>query len=261
MTLTDDVTDGVTAGMPVLELVNVRKSFGTELVLRDVSLTVPEHSVTVLVGASGSGKSTLLRCVNQLERVDDGLILFDGVDVCDPRVDVDDTRRRIGIVFQSFNLFPHMRVVDNITLALRKVHGVGREEAEARALTLLERFALADKARQFPDRLSGGQQQRVAIARALAVSPRLMLFDEVTSALDPVLVNEVLSAVRDLKGDGMTMVIATHEMGFATQVADEVCFLKDGAILERGTPDEVIKRPQEPATQEFLRRVHEAGRL
>jgi polar amino acid transport system ATP-binding protein len=246
---------------PVLELVNVRKSFGTELVLRDVSLTVPEHSVTVLIGASGSGKSTLLRCINQLERVDDGLILFDGVDVCDPRVDVDATRRRIGIVFQAFNLFPHMSVVDNITLGLRKVNGVGRAEADATALALLERFSLADKATQYPDRLSGGQQQRVAIARALAMSPRLMLFDEVTSALDPVLVNEVLSAVRDLKGDGMTMVIATHEMGFATQVADEVCFLKDGAILERGTPEQVIRHPQESATQEFLRRVHEAGRL
>ena len=246
---------------PVLELVNVRKSFGTELVLRDVSLTVPEHSVTVLIGASGSGKSTLLRCVNQLERVDDGLVLFDGEDICDPRVDVDHVRQRIGIVFQSFNLFPHMSVLDNITLALRKVHGVGRAEAEQQARELLDRFALGDKASQYPDRLSGGQQQRVAIVRALAVKPRLMLFDEVTSALDPVLVNEVLSAVRDLRGQGMTMVIATHEMGFATQVADEVCFLRGGEILERGTPDQVIHDPQEPDTQEFLRRVHEAGRL
>ncbi|MGD9955557.1 MAG: amino acid ABC transporter ATP-binding protein [Candidatus Nanopelagicales bacterium] len=246
---------------PVLELVNVRKSFGTELVLSDVSLTVPEHSVTVLIGASGSGKSTLLRCINQLERVDDGLVLFDGEDICDPRVDVDAIRQRIGIVFQSFNLFPHMSVLDNITLALRKVHGTGRAEAEQQARELLDRFALGDKAGQYPDRLSGGQQQRVAIVRALAVKPRLMLFDEVTSALDPVLVNEVLSAVRDLRGEGMTMVIATHEMGFATQVADEVCFLRGGEILERGTPDQVIHDPQQPDTQEFLRRVHEAGRL
>jgi len=246
---------------PVLELVNVRKSFGDELVLRDVSMTVPEHSVTVLIGASGSGKSTLLRCVNQLERVDDGLVLFDGEDICDPRVDHDDVRKRIGIVFQAFNLFPHMTVLDNITLALRKVHGVARDEAEQQARDLLDRFALGDKASQYPDRLSGGQQQRVAIVRALAVKPRLMLFDEVTSALDPVLVNEVLSVVRDLRSEGMTMVIATHEMGFATQVADEVCFLRGGEILERGTPDQVIHAPQEPDTQEFLRRVHEAGRL
>ena len=246
---------------PVLELVNVRKSFGTELVLRDVSLTVPEHSVTVLIGASGSGKSTLLRCVNQLERVDDGLVLFDGEDICDPRVDHDDVRKRIGIVFQAFNLFPHMSVLDNITLALRKVHGVARADADQQARDLLDRFSLGDKASQFPDRLSGGQQQRAAIVRALAVKPRLMLFDEVTSALDPVLVNEVLSVVRDLRGEGMTMVIATHEMGFATQVADEVCFLRGGEILERGTPDQVIHAPQEPGTQEFLRRVHEAGRL
>ncbi|MFC6239226.1 amino acid ABC transporter ATP-binding protein [Longivirga aurantiaca] len=246
---------------PVLQLVNVRKSFGDELVLRDVSLTVPEHSVTVLIGASGSGKSTLLRCVNQLERVDDGLVLFDGEDICDPRVDHDDVRTRIGIVFQAFNLFPHMTVLDNITLALRKVHGVARDEAEQQARDLLDRFSLGDKASQYPDRLSGGQQQRVAIVRALAVKPRLMLFDEVTSALDPVLVNEVLSVVRDLRAEGMTMVIATHEMGFATQVADEVCFLRGGEILERGTPDQVIHAPQEPDTQEFLRRVHEAGRL
>ena len=246
---------------PVLELVNVRKSFGDELVLRDVSLVVPEHSVTVLIGASGSGKSTLLRCVNQLERVDDGLVLFDGEDICDPRVDHDDVRKRIGIVFQAFNLFPHMTVLDNITLALRKVHGVAKDAAELQARDLLDRFALGDKASQYPDRLSGGQQQRVAIVRALAVKPRLMLFDEVTSALDPVLVNEVLSVVRDLRAEGMTMVIATHEMGFATQVADEVCFLRGGEILERGTPDQVIRDPQEPDTQEFLRRVHEAGRL
>ena len=249
------------ASTPVLELRSVRKSFGTELVLRDVDLVVAEHTVTVLIGSSGSGKSTLLRCVNQLEQIDDGVVLFDGVDIADPRVSHDDVRKRIGIVFQAFNLFPHMTVLDNITLAPRRVHGIGRAEAEARALELLERFTLADKASQYPDRLSGGQQQRVAIVRALTVSPRLMLFDEVTSALDPVLVNEVLAVVRDLRVDGMTMVIATHEMGFATQVADEVCFLSGGVIVERGTPEQVIREPRDPRTREFLRRVHEAGRL
>jgi polar amino acid transport system ATP-binding protein len=246
---------------PLLELRGVRKSFGTEVVLHDVSLEVPEHTVTVLIGASGSGKSTLLRCINQLELIDDGLVLFDGVDLADPRQDGDDIRKRIGIVFQAFNLFPHMSVVDNITLAMRRVHKVPRAQAEARALELLGRFSLADKAQQFPDRLSGGQQQRVAIVRALAVSPRLMLFDEVTSALDPVLVNEVLAVVRDLRADGMTMVIATHEMGFATQVADEVCFLEGGVILERGPAEQVIRAPKDPSTREFLKRVHEAGRL
>jgi polar amino acid transport system ATP-binding protein len=246
---------------PLLELRGVRKSFGAEVVLRDVDLVVPEHTVTVLIGASGSGKSTLLRCINQLELIDDGLVLFDGVDLADPRHDADEIRRRIGIVFQAFNLFPHMSVLDNVTLAMRRVHKVPRAAAETTALELLGRFALADKASQFPDRLSGGQQQRVAIVRALAVSPALMLFDEVTSALDPVLVNEVLAVVRDLRKDGMTMVIATHEMGFATQVADEVCFLSGGVIVERGTPQAVIEAPSDPRTQEFLRRVHEAGRL
>ena len=250
-----------TSAAPVLERRGVRKSFGDEVVLRDVDLVVPEHTVTVLIGASGSGKSTLLRCVNQLEQIDDGVVLFDGVDISDPRVDHDDVRKRMGIVFQAFNLFPHMTVLDNITLAPRRVHGVSRTVAEAQALELLERFSLADKAQQYPDRLSGGQQQRVAIVRSLAVSPRLMLFDEVTSALDPVLVNEVLAAVRDLRGDGMTMVIATHEMGFATQVADEECFRANVVIVERGTPDHVIREPRDPRTREFLRRVHEAGRL
>ena len=250
-----------TVGDPLLELRAVRKSFGTELVLRDVDLVVPEHTVTVLIGASGSGKSTLLRCINQLELIDDGLVLFEGVDLADPRNDADEIRQRIGIVFQAFNLFPHMSVLDNITLAMRRVHKVPRTQAEATALALLGRFSLADKASQYPDRLSGGQQQRVAIVRALAVSPKLMLFDEVTSALDPVLVNEVLAVVRDLRKDGMTMVIATHEMGFATQVADEVCFLSGGVIVERGAPDQVIHAPTDLLTQEFLRRVHEAGRL
>ncbi len=249
------------APTPLLELRGVRKSFGNELVLRDVDLVVPEHTVTVLIGASGSGKSTLLRCINQLELVDDGLVLFDGIDIADPHEDADGVRQRIGIVFQAFNLFRHMTVLDNVTLAMRRVHGIARAEAESTALDLLSRFGLADKAPQYPDRLSGGQQQRAAIVRALAVSPRLMLFDEITSALDPVLVNEVLAVVRDLRADGMTMVIATHEMGFATQVADEVCFLSGGVVIERGTPDQVIRDPRNPATREFLQRVHEAGRL
>ena len=246
---------------PVLSVSRVVKSFGAEQVLRGVSLEVPEHTVTVLIGASGSGKSTLLRCVNLLTRVDDGIIRLDGRDITDPEVNPDKVRREIGMVFQSFNLFPHRRVLDNITLAPRRVHGVPRADAEATALRLLERFGLADKAQQYPDQLSGGQQQRVAIVRSLAVAPRLMLMDEVTSALDPVLVNEVLATVRDLKGEGMTMVIATHEMGFAAQVADEVCFLHQGAILERGLPDQLLHEPEEPATQDFLRRVHAAGRL
>ena len=251
----------MTSAPPLLELRGVRKAFASEVVLRDVDLVVPEHTVTVLIGASGSGKSTLLRCINQLELIDDGLVLFDGVDLADPRHDRDKIRQRIGIVFQAFNLFPHMSVLDNITLAMRRVHQVPRAQAEATALQLLGRFSLADKAQQYPDRISGGQQQRVAIVRALAVAPKLMLFDEVTSALDPVLVNEVLAAVRDLQADGMTMVIATHEMGFATQVADELCFLSDGVIVERGKPEQVIHTPEDPRTHEFLRRVREAGRL
>ena len=245
----------------VLELSHIRKSFGDDLVIDDLSLTVPEHTATVLIGASGSGKSTLLRCINLLETIDDGQIFLDGLEISDPKIDVDEVRRKLGMVFQSFNLFPHKTVLENITLSPIKVHGKSRDEANAHALHLLRRFDLADKADQYPDRLSGGQQQRVAIIRSLAVSPRLLLLDEVTSALDPVLVNEVLSAVRELKGDGMTMVLATHEMGFATQVADEVCFLESGAILERGSAQEVLHNPQNPKTKEFLKRVHQAGRL
>jgi polar amino acid transport system ATP-binding protein len=245
----------------VLELVNIRKSFGTELVLNDLSLAVPEHTATVLIGASGSGKSTLLRCINLLESIDDGQIFLDGDEISDPLINVDDVRRRLGMVFQSFNLFPHKTVLENITLSPIKVHGKSKDEANTAATELLKRFDLSDKADQYPDRLSGGQQQRVAIIRSLAVNPRLLLLDEVTSALDPVLVNEVLSAVRDLKSDGMTMVLATHEMGFATQVADEVCFLESGNIVERGTADQVLQNPQNPKTQEFLKRVHQAGRL
>ena len=245
----------------VLELVNVRKSFDTELVLNNLSLSVPEHTATVLIGASGSGKSTLLRCINLLETIDDGQIFLDGKEISDPLINVDEVRRNLGMVFQSFNLFPHKTVLENITLSPIKVHGKSKDEANSHALALLKRFDLSDKADQYPDRLSGGQQQRVAIIRSLAVNPRLLLLDEVTSALDPVLVNEVLSSVRDLKLDGMTMVLATHEMGFATQVADEVCFLESGSIVERGTPEQVLKNPVNPKTQEFLKRVHQAGRL
>jgi polar amino acid transport system ATP-binding protein len=245
----------------VLELARIRKSFGAELVIDDLSLVVPEHTATVLIGASGSGKSTLLRCINLLETIDDGEIFLDGQEISDPTINVDTVRRKLGMVFQSFNLFPHKTVLENITLSPIKVHGKTRDEANQQALQLLSRFGLADKADQYPDRLSGGQQQRVAIIRSLAVNPRLLLLDEVTSALDPVLVNEVLSAVRELKSDGMTMVLATHEMGFATQVADEVCFLESGKIVERGSAQEVLHNPQNPKTQEFLKRVHQAGRL
>jgi polar amino acid transport system ATP-binding protein len=245
----------------VLELARIRKSFGAELVIDDLSLVVPEHTATVLIGASGSGKSTLLRCINLLETIDDGEIFLDGQEISDPTINVDTVRRKLGMVFQSFNLFPHKTVLENITLSPIKVHGKTRDEANEQALQLLSRFGLADKADQYPDRLSGGQQQRVAIIRSLAVNPRLLLLDEVTSALDPVLVNEVLSAVRELKSDGMTMVLATHEMGFATQVADEVCFLESGKIVERGSAQEVLHNPQNPKTQEFLKRVHQAGRL
>jgi len=245
----------------VLELVNIRKSFGTELVLNNLSLAVPEHTATALIGASGSGKSTLLRCINLLESIDDGQIFLDGDEISDPLINVDDVRRRLGMVFQTFNLFPHKTVLENITLSPIKVHGKSKDEANTAAMELLKRFDLADKADQYPDRLSGGQQQRAAIIRSIAVNPRLLLLDEVTSALDPVLVNEVLSIVRDLKSDGMTMVLATHEMGFATQVADQVCFLESGLILERGTPEQVLKAPSHQKTKEFLKRVHEAGRL
>jgi polar amino acid transport system ATP-binding protein len=245
----------------VLELKNIRKSFGAEVVLNNLSLTVPEHTATVLIGASGSGKSTLLRCINLLETIDDGQILLDGKEISDPLINVDEVRRKLGMVFQSFNLFPHKTVLENITLAPVKVQGKSQEEARDAATALLARFDLADKADQYPDRLSGGQQQRVAIIRSIAVNPRLLLLDEITSALDPVLVNEVLSIVRDLKHDGMTMVLATHEMGFATQVADEVCFLESGNILERGSATEVLQNPKNPQTQEFLKRVHQAGRL
>lgn len=245
----------------VLEIAKLRKSFDTEVVLEDISIKVPEHTATVFIGASGSGKSTLLRCINLLEPVDDGVIKLDGKEITDVEIDPDEVRRKIGMVFQAFNLFPHMSVLENIILAPVRVKKMSREEAIDHAENLLKRFGLIDKAHQYPDRLSGGQQQRVAIIRSLALNPRLLLLDEITSSLDPVLVNEVLKTVRDLKAEGMTMVLATHEMGFAKQVADEVCFLKDGRILEWGPPDQILNKPQQQETQQFLKQVNEAGRL
>ncbi|WP_274917167.1 amino acid ABC transporter ATP-binding protein [Streptomyces sp. WZ-12] len=259
--VTAGTADG--AGGPVLRLEAVRKTYGRgrSVVLRDVDLTVAPHNVTVLIGASGSGKSTLLRCANLLEEIDDGAIFLDGEEITDPRVDADAVRRRIGVVFQAYNLFPHMSVLDNVTLAPRRVHGVPRAEAEERARALLARLGLGERAGEYPDRLSGGQQQRVAIARALAGRPRLLLLDEITAALDPELVGEVLTVVRDLKEEGLTMVIATHEMGFAREVADQVCFLEDGVVLERGAPERVFGAPEHARTRRFLQRIIEAGRL
>ncbi|MFF7256393.1 amino acid ABC transporter ATP-binding protein [Streptomyces microflavus] len=255
-------TAPVTAtGSPVLRMEAVRKSFSTSLVLRDVDLEVAPHTVTALIGASGSGKSTLLRCANLLEEIDDGAIWLEGEEITDPRTDADAVRRRIGVVFQAYNLFPHLTVLQNITLAPQRVHGLSRADAESQARELLERLGLGGKADEYPDRLSGGQQQRTAIVRALAVRPRLLLLDEITAALDPELVGEVLSLVREVKDEGMTMVIATHEMAFAREVADQVCFLDAGVVLERGTPDEVFGTPREERTQRFLRRIVEAGRL
>jgi polar amino acid transport system ATP-binding protein len=247
--------------IPVLEISNLRKSFGEEVVLQNISFSVPVHTATVFIGASGSGKSTLLRCINLLDSVDDGVIKIDGEDITDPTIKSDQVRRKLGMVFQAFNLFPHMTVRQNITLAPIQVHGLSKDEANTRADELLIRFGLMEKADQYPDRLSGGQQQRVAIIRSIALRPRLLLLDEITSALDPVLVNEVLSTVRDLKNDGMTMVLATHEMGFAKQVADEVCYLEAGQIVERGSAAQIIEEPQNQRTRDFLKRVHEAGRL
>jgi len=247
--------------MPLLECRGLRKQFGGNVVLNGLDLDVSEHEVVALIGASGSGKSTLLRCVNLLEEIDDGTITLDGEEISDPRVDPDTVRRRIGMVFQSYNLFPHLSVLENITLAPRRVHRRERAETERQARELLDRVGLADKADAYPDRLSGGQQQRVAIVRALANSPRLMLLDEVTSALDPELVGEVLTMIRDLKADGMTMVLATHEMGFARDVADRICFLDGGRVIEQGPPAQVLGDPIEARTRQFLHRIIEAGRL
>jgi polar amino acid transport system ATP-binding protein len=241
--------------MPVLACEAVRKEFGSTVVLDDLTLEIAEHDVVVLIGASGSGKSTLLRCVNLLETVDDGVIRLDGRDITDPRVDADKVRERIGIVFQAYNLFPHLSVLDNITLAPRRVHRRARRDAEAQARAMLDRVGLADKAGEYPDRLSGGQQQRVAIVRALVNDPRLLLLDEITSALDPELVGEVLALVRDLKDQGVTMLIATHEMTFARRVADRICFLDRGRILESGPPAQIFDEPTEPRTRQFLQRL------
>jgi polar amino acid transport system ATP-binding protein len=245
----------------VLDLRNVVKAFGGTVVLRGVDLAVDEHRVVALIGGSGSGKSTLLRCASLLETVDDGQVLLDGEDVTDPGVDADRVRRRMGVVFQAYNLFPHLSVLDNVTLAPTVVHGRSRAEAGEEARALLERIGLADKSAEYPDRLSGGQQQRVAIVRALAVRPRVLLLDEVTSALDPELVGEVLALVREVAGQGMTILMATHEMGFARQVADTVAFLDGGVLLESGPPAQVLGDPEHPRTRQFLRRVIDAGRL
>src|SRR4051812_16909052 len=245
---------------PVLEVRGVTKAYGETPVLRGVDLEVREHEAVAVIGASGSGKSTLLRCVDLLEEIDDGDVLLDGAVITDPSVDPVAIRRRLGMVFQAFNLFPHLNVLENVVLAPMRAHGTPRAEATARARELLARFGLAGREDQAPDRLSGGEQQRVAIVRALAGRPRALLLDEVTSALDPELVGEVLALVRELKAEGMTMLIATHEMGFARDVADEVCFLHDGAILERGAPEQVLSDPRQPETQRFLHRLLSAGR-
>jgi polar amino acid transport system ATP-binding protein len=251
------VTDGAWA----LSLERVHKAFGRVEVLRGIDLAVAEHEVVCLIGASGSGKSTLLRCVNLLEPIDAGRIEFLGEEISARGVDADRVRRSIGIVFQAFNLFPHMTVLKNVTLGPRNVLKVPAEQAEAQAGELLQRFGLLDKKDEYPDRLSGGQQQRAAIVRALAMRPKLMLLDEVTSALDPELVAEVLDVIRELADSGMTMLIATHEMSFARDIANRVCFLDDGVILEEAPPDEIFSSPHNPRTQQFLQRIIAAGRL
>jgi polar amino acid transport system ATP-binding protein len=245
----------------MLRLEGVHKSFGDLEVLRGIDLSLAQHEVVALIGASGSGKSTLLRCVNLLESVDDGRIVLEGMDISAPAVDVNAVRRRVGIVFQSFNLFPHMTVLRNITLGPEEALGQARAFARGSAEELLRRFGLRDKRDEYPDRLSGGQQQRVAIVRALAMNPDILLLDEVTSALDPELIAEVLEVIRELARMGMTMILATHEMGFARDIADRVCFLDDGVILEEGPPDRMFSEPQHPRTRQFLERIIAAGRL
>ena len=247
--------------MTAVTLERVRKSFGRNAVLRGIDLEVAEHEVVCLIGASGSGKSTLLRCVNLLEAVDEGRIVVAGEEITARGVDVNRIRRGIGIVFQAYNLFPHMSVLENVTLAPRKALGLTRRDAAEQATELLGRFGLADKRDDYPDRLSGGQQQRVAIVRALAMRPKLMLLDEVTSALDPELVAEVLRVIRELAEGGMTMLIATHEMAFARDIASRVCFLDAGVILEEGPPERIFSTPEQPRTRQFLDRIIEAGRL
>ena len=239
----------------LLQVEGLRKSYGDRVVLDDVDLSLEAHDVVCLIGSSGSGKSTLLRCLNLLEEIDDGVIRLDGEEISDPRVDRREVRSRMGMVFQSYNLFPHLTVLDNCTLAPRRVHGLGRAEAEERARALLAQFGLADQAGKHPDRLSGGQQQRAALVRALCTQPTLLLLDEITAALDPELVGEVLTIVRDLAVQGTTMVIATHEMSFAREVATTVCFLDEGRILEQGPPAQLLSDPSEERTRQFLRRV------
>jgi ABC-type polar amino acid transport system ATPase subunit len=244
------------SAQPVLSIRNLHKRFGDATVLSGIDLDVHQHQVIVVIGASGSGKSTLLKSINLLEQIDDGQIFLQGEDISDPRVDADKTRARIGVVFQQFNLFPHLTVLGNVTLASRKVHGVARGEAEATAIQWLTRIGLGDKLRDYPDRLSGGQQQRVAIVRAIVSDPELLLLDEITSALDPQLVGEVLDLVVELKQGGSTILMSTHEMSFARRVADRVIFLKGGVIVEQGTPAEIFDNPRHPDTREFLSRMH-----
>ena len=239
----------------LLEVTDLRKCYGEKVVLREIDLTVSAHDVICLIGSSGSGKSTLLRCLNLLEDIDDGVIEFEGREISDPRIDPRAVRSRVGMVFQAYNLFPHLTVLDNCTLAPRRVHGVTKGEAEQRARDLLARFGLADQADKHPDRMSGGQQQRAALVRALCTQPTLLLLDEITAALDPELVGEVLTIVRDLAEQGTTMILATHEMAFARDVATAVCFLDEGRILEQGPPAEIFSRPREERTRRFLSRV------
>ena len=247
--------------MPFLEIRHVDKNFGPIEVLRGIDLSVEEHQVVCLIGPSGCGKSTLLRCINGLEAIAGGEIVLSGDRVSGPGVDVNRLRRDVGIVFQSFNLFPHMTVLDNVTLAPLKVLRKSRLEARAEAMALLERIGMPEKAAEYPDRLSGGQQQRVAIVRALAMKPKLLLLDEVTSALDPELVAEVLNIIRNLAASGMTMLLATHEMGFAREVASKICFLFDGKVHEQGSPEKLLGHPERERTRAFLKRIIEAGRL
>jgi polar amino acid transport system ATP-binding protein len=261
MTAERSVPADVTRTSPALWIEGLHKTFGKLEVLRGIDLAVAEHEVVCLIGASGSGKSTLLRCINLLEPIAAGRIVVGGHEITARGVDVDKVRRGIGIVFQSFNLFPHMTVRENVTLAPRKARGLSRSEANAEATRLLGRFGLADKRDEYPDRLSGGQQQRVAIVRALAMQPRLLLLDEITSALDPELVAEVLDVIRELAASEMTMLIATHEMSFARDVANRVCFLHEGRILEQGPPEQIFERPREARTRQFLQRIVAAGRL
>ena len=251
----------IAADGAALRLEDVHKHFGKNEVLKGIGLSVPPHEVICLIGASGSGKSTILRCVNLIEPVTAGRIFVEGEEITAPNVDPNRIRRKIGIVFQAFNLFPHMSVLRNVTLAPRKVLGKSREQAETEATELLARFGLLDKKDEYPDRLSGGQQQRAAIVRALAMRPKIMLLDEVTSALDPELVGEVLNVIRELAESGMTMMIATHEMAFAREIANRVCFLDAGVLLEQGPPAEIFSAPKNPRTQQFLQRIIDAGRL